>query len=120
MTGDRNRLYEALIRPRRVALVGASDSAGKVTARPLQYLTQRRWPGVVYPVNPRRESVAGLPAWPTLLHVPERPDHVYVMTDSDAALEAVEHCVELSVPVVTLIADGFVSSDDGGLAVLHG
>jgi acyl-CoA synthetase (NDP forming) len=37
------------------------------------------------------------------------------MTGSDAAIEAAEQCAELGVPVVTLIADGFLSTDADGM-----
>lgn len=106
--------YEALFRPRSVALVGASDTAGKATARPLTYLRQRGWAGAVYPVNPVRETVAGERAWPNIKDLPEVPDHVFVMTATDAAITAVEQCVARGVPVVTVMADGFIDSAAGG------
>ena len=106
--------YEALFRPRSVALVGASDTAGKATARPLAYLRQRGWEGTVYPVNPARETVAGERAWPSIEALPEVPDHVFVMTATDAAIAAVEQCVARDVPVVTVMADGFIDSAAGG------
>ena len=110
MTG----LYDALVRPRTVALVGASDTAGKTTARPLEYLERCRWRGVVYPVNSMRETVAGHRAWPSVAALPQVPDHVYVMTSADTAIDVVEQCVAREVPVVTLMADGFVDTDPLG------
>ena len=35
---------------------------GKLTARPQRFLARHRFPGTVHPVNPRRETVLGLPA----------------------------------------------------------
>ncbi|HKH51483.1 MAG TPA: CoA-binding protein, partial [Mycobacterium sp.] len=110
MTG----FYDALVRPRSVALVGASDNAGKATARPLSFLAGSGWCGVVYPVNPKRETIAGQRAWRRVSELPEAPDHVYVMTSADAAIDVVEQCVARDVPVVTLMADGFVDTDPAG------
>jgi acetate---CoA ligase (ADP-forming) len=106
--------YDALVRPRSVALVGASDTAGKATARPLEYLERCRWRGVMYPVNPVRETVAGHRAWPTVLELPHVPDHVYVMTAADGAVDVVEQCVGRGVPVVSMMSDGFVETDSAG------
>ncbi|WP_433602322.1 acetate--CoA ligase family protein [Nocardia sp. CA-135953] len=106
--------YRALTDPRSVAIVGASDTAGKTTSRPLGYLRAHRWDGEVYPVNPTRETVLGERAWRSLSVLPTVPDHVLVLTAADAAIEVVRECAELGVPVATLIADGFLASDSQG------
>ena len=69
----------ALLRPRSVAIVGASDDPKKDGARPLRFLRKHGYPGAVYPVNPRRDTVLGEKAWPSLAALPERPDHVYIV-----------------------------------------
>jgi len=111
--------YDALTRPTCVALVGASDTAGKATSRPLAYLTQHGWPGTVFPVNPRRETVAGFRSWPALTGLPQRPDHVFAMTGADLVLDTIAECVELGVPLVTVLADGFVDTDPKGAERRH-
>lgn len=107
-------LYEALMHPRTVAIVGASDTPGKTTARPLQYLLASGWRGTVHPVNPSRSTVLGQPSYASVRDLPTVPDHVFVVTTADAALDALEECAELGVPVVTLMADGFTESDPAG------
>lgn len=106
--------YHALTDPRTVAIVGASNTPGKTTARPLGYLRAHGWDGAVYPVNPARDTVLGERAWPTLSALPTVPDHVLVLTAADAAVEAVRECAELGVPVATVIADGFLPTDADG------
>ena len=59
-------LREALFAPRSVAIVGQSDDAGKTAGRPLKFLRQMGYAGRVYPINPRRETVLGERAWPSL------------------------------------------------------
>jgi acyl-CoA synthetase (NDP forming) len=109
-------LREALFSPRSVAIVGQSDDAGKTAGRPLRYLRQMGYGGRVYPVNPRRESVLGERAWPSLEALPEAPDHVYVVTPREAALAAVEACARLGVRVATVLADGFAETGAEGVA----
>lgn len=109
LTGD--ALATAVLAPSVVAIVGASDDPSKTTARPQQFLAQAGFEGSVYFINPRRETVQGAKAWPSLSSLPEVPDHAYVMTGGEAAIEAVRECAEIGVPVATILASGF--AEDG-------
>jgi acyl-CoA synthetase (NDP forming) len=109
-------LRQALLSPRSVAIVGQSDDAAKTAGRPLKYLRQAGYAGRIYPVNARRETVLGEPAWPSLGALPERPDHAYIVTPTEGALAAVEECGRLGVPVATILADGFTEANPGGAA----
>ena len=100
-------LRQALFSPRCVAIVGQSDDAGKTAGRPLKFLRQMGYAGRVYPINSRRESVLGERAWPSLAALPEAPDHAYIVTPTDAAIDAVAECGKLGVKVATVLADGF-------------
>ena len=94
MTIESARLRQALLAPRSVALIGASDDASKTTGRPLRFLRQAGYEGRVYPVNPKRETVMGERAWPSLDALPETPDHAYILTPTDMALDALEACAQ--------------------------
>ncbi|KAA9163580.1 acetate--CoA ligase family protein [Amycolatopsis acidicola] len=107
-------LATALLRPASVALVGASDDPAKTNSRPLRYLRSAGFAGRVYPVNPRRETVGGERCWPSLAELPEVPDHVYVMTGADQAIETVGECAKLGVPVATVLASGFGEEGEEG------
>ena len=109
-------LRQALFSPRSVAIVGQSDDAGKTAGRPLKFLRQMGYGGRVYPINTRRETVLGERAWPSLEALPEAPDHVYVVTPTDAAVAAVEACARLGVKVATVLADGFAEAGAQGIA----
>src|SRR6185437_10438310 len=83
-------LARVLFAPKSVAIVGQSNDAGKTAGRPLKYLRQAGYAGRVYPVNARRDEVLGEKAWPSLAALPEVPQHAYVVTGTDGAIEAVE------------------------------
>ena len=112
----KSQLAQALLAPRCVAIVGQSDDAGKTAGRPLKFLRQAGFSGGIYPINPRREQVLGERAWPSLSALPEVPDHVYIVTPTDAAIEAVEACGRVGVKVATVLADGFAETGAQGLA----
>jgi acyl-CoA synthetase (NDP forming) len=105
-----------LFAPRSVAIVGQSDDPSKTAGRPLKFLRQLGYAGRVYPINPRRDTVLGERAWPSLAALPEAPDHVYIVTPTEAAVAAVEECGRLGVKVATVLADGFAEAGPSGLA----
>ncbi|OLT23134.1 hypothetical protein BJF78_07140 [Pseudonocardia sp. CNS-139] len=63
MSGDARLLLDRLLRPRSIALIGASDNPVKLTGRPIEYLKRFGYQGRIIPVNPARETVQGLPAF---------------------------------------------------------
>src|SRR5271169_6641413 len=110
----RGNLRQALLSPRAVALVGQSNDAGKTAGRPLKFLRQIGYQGRIYPINARRDEVLGERAWPSLSALPEVPEHVYIVTPTEAAVEAIEECGRLGVSVATVLADGFAEAGPEG------
>jgi Acyl-CoA synthetase (NDP forming) len=109
-------LAQALLSPRSIALIGASDDAGKTAGRPLQFLRRAGFQGTIYPINPKREAVQGERAWPSIGALPEAPDLAFVLTPTDSVLSAVEECAQAGVKVVTILASGFSESGPDGVA----
>lgn len=108
-------LAQALMNPRSIALYGASDEPAKMGGRPLQFLQASGFAGKIFPINPRRDQVQGVRAWPSLSSLPEVPDHVFVLTPTDTVLDAVKECGALGVPVVSILASGFSESGPEGV-----
>ncbi len=107
-------LREALFAPKAVAIVGQSNDATKTAGRPLKFLRQMGYAGRVYPINPGRETVLGERAWPSLAALPETPDHAYIVTPTEAAIEAVAECGQRGVKAATVLADGFTEAGEVG------
>ncbi|WP_433869152.1 acetate--CoA ligase family protein [Saccharopolyspora sp. CA-218241] len=87
--------------------MGASDDPAKTTGRPQRFLAAAGYAGTAWFVNPRREVVQGEKAYPSLSELPGVPDHVYVVTGVDAAIDTVAKAAGLGVPVVTVLSSGF-------------
>ena len=109
-------LARALLAPQSVAIVGQSNDATKTAGRPLKYLRQAGYAGHIYPINARRDEVLGERAWPSLVALPEVPEHVYVVANTEATIETIEECCRLGVPVVTALANGFAEVGAEGIA----
>ncbi len=107
-------LRDALFAPELVAIVGQSNDPTKTAGRPLKFLLQMGYAGRIYSINPGRQTVLGQPAWPTLAALPEPPEHAYIVTPTDAAIDAVAECGKLGVKVATVLADGFTEAGEWG------
>jgi len=114
---SRLNLRGALLSPRSVALVGASGDVMKTASRPLRFLRQAGFKGIVYPVNPGRDTILGERAWPSLAALPQIPDHAFILVPTEAVVASVEECGRLGVPVVTILASGF--GEAGGEGALR-
>ncbi|MEU0649116.1 acetate--CoA ligase family protein [Streptomyces umbrinus] len=110
----RQALAQALLNPRSVAIVGASDNPAKTTGRPQQFLAQAGYTGRAYFINPTRETVQGAKAWASLTALPEVPEHVYVMTGAEAAIDVVGECARLGVQAATILSAGFAEDGEEG------
>ena len=108
---------ERLFRPRSVAVVGASGRAGKVGHGLVQNLLAGGFTGAVYPVNPRRRRVLGLPCFRSLAEVPGPVDLVVVAVRAAAVPEAVEACVRKGAYAALVVSAGFAERDAAGRAL---
>ncbi len=68
-----------LLRPRAVALVGASNDLAKFSGQPLRNLLAAHYPGAVHPVNPRGGDIGGVPALSSVRGLPDGVDVAMVM-----------------------------------------
>lgn len=109
-------LAAPLLHPESVAIVGASDDPRKTTGRPQRFLAAAEFAGTAWFINPSRETVQGEKAYPSLSALPGVPDHVYVMTGAEAAIDTVAEAARLDVPVVTVLSSGFAEEGAEGQA----
>ena len=71
-----------LLNPSSVAVVGASESPRSPGFRIVTALQRYGFAGPVYPVNPGRDTVLGLPCFPSLSALPEPPDVAIVVVSA--------------------------------------
>jgi acetyltransferase len=93
--------------PRTVAVVGATETAGSVGRTILWNLVSTPFGGTVFPVNPRRPSVLGIKAYPTLADVPAKVDLAVIATPATAVPGLVGQCADLKIPGAVIISAGF-------------
>lgn len=106
---------QSLLSPRSIAVIGASDNIHKIGGRPIHYMKTHGYAGTLYPVNPQRDAIQGLRAYPTLDALPEVPELAIIIVAGEAAVQAVHDCARLGVAAAIVIASGFGEAGPEGL-----
>ena len=96
-----------LFAPESVAVIGASQTAGKNGNTVLRNLVRGRFPGRIIPVNPSGGEVEGLPIYRSLADYGGPVDCAMVMVPAQASVEAVRECAAAGVKAVIIGASGF-------------
>lgn len=107
---------DALLRPRSVAIIGASRDPGKLGYLILDNLLRYGFRGRVYPVNPHAATVLGLPAYPDIRAVPESVDLALVVVPAGAVAGVLESCGLKGVRSAVIITAGFAETGPEGAA----
>ncbi len=108
------RSPEIIFRPNSVAIVGASDSAANGWSKTLfDNLQASAFPGRVYLINPRRESLWGAPCYPDFAHIPEPVDVALVVVGASAVPAILEEGHAHGLRAAVLYAGGFREADGG-------
>ncbi len=108
---------DALMAPRSVAIVGASDDPTRIGGRPIAAMRAAGFRGRIFPVNPGRSAVQGLPCFATVADLPEAPEVGIVAVAARHAVEAVAALGAKGCRAVTLFSAGFAETgDEGGRA----
>jgi acyl-CoA synthetase (NDP forming) len=109
-------LLERLMRPRSIAIIGASGDAGKLTGRPLSYLERYGYPHEIYPVNPRYQTIGERRCYPDAASLPQAPDVAIVLVGSGRVEETVRQLAAIGTGAAIILAGGFAESGADGLA----
>jgi len=107
---------DAILRPRSVAVVGASRTRGTIAAEVFHNLLHTGFNGPVYPVNPRAEVVQSVRAYAAVGDVPGEVDLAVIVLPAAAVPDAVEACGRKGVKGVVVISAGFAEVGAEGRA----
>jgi acyl-CoA synthetase (NDP forming) len=105
-----------LLAPHSVAVIGASDQPGNIGGAAVRFFRKFRSPCIVYPVNRGRETVGGLPCFPSVADLPSPPDLAILAVSAAAVGGLVRECATAGVKAGIVWAGGFVEGGAAGLA----
>lgn len=98
---------DLLLKPRSVAVIGASSDLTKTSGRPLAYLKKYRYEGPIYPVNPNASEIAGISCYPDIASIPNAPDVAIVMLNAERAISAVRALAGIGTAATIVLASGY-------------
>jgi acetyltransferase len=102
----------AMLHPRNIALVGATDKPGNYAERIWNNLIKYRYQGRLFPINARRETIWGVPCYKDFASLPEKPDHVLVLVPARFAVQVIRDAAAAGARSATIVTSGFSELQD--------
>jgi acetyl coenzyme A synthetase (ADP forming)-like protein len=108
------RALTPLLRPRSVAVVGASRRRGTISGEVFHNLLRYGFAGPVYPVNPATHDVQNVVAYPTVEDVPGEVDLAVIVVPAALVLDVANACARKGVKALVVISAGFAETGPAG------
>jgi acyl-CoA synthetase (NDP forming)/GNAT superfamily N-acetyltransferase len=103
-----------LLRPRVVAVVGASRDQASVGSLIFRNLLENKFTGTVFPVNNQAASVEGIRAYPSVTELPEKPDLVVIAVPAAKVIAVAEDALRAEAKGLIVLASGFAETGQQG------
>ena len=110
-----NQQIDRLLRPRSVAVIGASDRHGALGATLLNNLVQYEFAGEIYPVNPKRDELLGLKVYHSVEELPEGIDCAVLAIPRPFVLDTVRQLAARKCGAVVIYSAGFSEAGEEGM-----
>jgi len=99
-------MFDKLISPESIAVVGASSHPNKIGYVVLENLKNNGYRGRIYPVNPKGGEILGFKVYPSINDVPERVDLSIITLPAEVTVKVFEDVAKKSKFIIP-IAGGF-------------
>ncbi|MDI6726034.1 MAG: acetate--CoA ligase family protein [Smithellaceae bacterium] len=103
-----------LFNPASVAVIGASEVPGKAAERRTRSLISGGYPGKIFLINPKRDTLFGRKAYPSILDIGEEVDLVMVVVAPKFILQAVADSVKMQAKGIVIITAGLGETGEEG------
>ncbi|MBW2032236.1 MAG: CoA-binding protein, partial [Deltaproteobacteria bacterium] len=90
-----------------IAVVGASKAETKRGFQAIKILLDEKFEGAIYPVNPKEESILGLPCYKQVSDIEGPVGLVLITTPAPTIPAILEDCGKKGVAGAVIIAGGF-------------
>lgn len=108
---------EKMVRPKSIAVIGASADPEKLGGRTLWHIKELGYQGRIYPINVTAKEVQGLPAWPSVTDLPEVPDSALIVLPAALVEKALLECAAKGILHVQVLSSGFAEEGGEGVAM---
>jgi len=105
-----------LLYPRSVAVIGASRQFGSIGQLLFRSIMGNGFSGVVYPVNPKADSIMAVKSYPSVLDVPGEVHMAVIVVPAPLVAKVADECGRKGVRALVVISDGFRERGPEGAA----
>ena len=105
-------LLPEILNARSIALIGATPEPNKVGYAVMRNLLA--FPGKLYPINPKHQTILGRTVYPELASVPDHIDIAVVVVPARFVPKIVQEAGEKGIPLVIIVSSGFRESGKAG------
>src|SRR5258705_686469 len=102
----------AMLHPRNIVLVGATDKPGNYAERIWTNLIKYQYEGGLFPVNSKRETIWGVPCYKDFASLPDKPDHVLVLVPARFTVQVIREAAAAGARSPTIVTSGFSELQD--------
>ena len=106
-SGDTFAKVDALLNPKNVVIIGATDKPGNWAQRVWRNLHRYNYPGKVYPFNPSRDNVWDTRCYRSFAELPEPPDHLIVLAPAKFVADTLREAAKYGARSATVMSSGF-------------
>lgn len=102
----------AMLHPRNIVVVGATDKPGNYAERIWNNLVKYNYAGGMYPINARRDTIWGVKCYKDFNDLPDKPDHVLVLVPARFAVQVIRDAAAAGARSATIVTSGFSELED--------
>ena len=106
--GVMNRMFK----PKAIAVVGASDSEGKIGNSVMKNLVNGGFEGEIYPINPKAETILGKKAYNDIADLPDGVDLAVFCIPAKFVVDAIAQVGDKGIAAAVLIPSGFAETGE--------
>lgn len=107
-------MLEEIFSPQSVAVIGASPDPMRLGHHVLRNIVTNGYQGRIYPIHPSATTVLDLPAFPSVLAIPDPVDLAVIIIPAEHVLAVIEECGQKGVNGLIVITAGFKEVGSAG------
>ena len=110
-----SQAIRSLLSPKSIAVLGASADFDKLNGRTVQMLIEKRYPGAVYPVNPKYDRIGELRCYPNVAAIDGEIDLAIVTVPARHVPNAIRELGARKVSAAIVFSSGFSENGPAGV-----
>ena len=98
---------DKIMRPKAIAVIGASTKEHTIGSDIMKRLQEYKFPGKIYPINPKGGVIEGIQAYTSVLDVPGNVDLAIIIIPAKFVNSTLDECNQKGIKGICVISAGF-------------